>query len=477
MNACTASATSCTAIALSRSPAIRVTSRIPDSRSSRQDRDRERSSRSRCTGDTADHTPPGRAPAKSSRSSTRFEKPPCVATIAPGPRKRGACPAGPVRRWYRPRHRLVAPAGEQLQRDKQQEQASGALRRRQRDVQVVQDALPEEGEHEDHHQRDQHRLPRGPAYSCDARATCQRQEDRHGADRVHDREQRHEARWSEARRVDDAVHAAAALAAARSGGHQAGRGPPNGISTSGGPMPETSRRIQSSRSSSIAEAGRSTTHSQRPPASPAKTERSSSASDGRRWRPATAARTGCRSVPGPAVARRPARGPGRGATVPAHRAPRPTPGLLADHEHVDRPVEGAGPRAAGHRRAPGPRSADHREVADRPARAHRPGQVGREVAGRGQRLDERVVRRLHRAAAAAPSGRARGTTSRRPAPSGRPAWGSAGTPAGATCAPRSWAGPAVKGRVRSSSAGPRGSRARSRAPTRWRCRAGGAGRR
>ena len=42
---------------------------------------------------------------------------------------------------------------------------------------------------------------------------------------------------------------------------------------------ETSRRIQSSRSSSIAEAGRSTSHSHRPLASPAKTERSKRSSD------------------------------------------------------------------------------------------------------------------------------------------------------------------------------------------------------
>ena len=58
--------------------------------------------------------------------------------------------------------------------------------------------------------------------------------------------------------------------------HQNGAGPPNGISTSCGPTVDTSRRIQSSRSSRIADAGRSTSHSQRPAASPATTDRSHS---------------------------------------------------------------------------------------------------------------------------------------------------------------------------------------------------------
>ena len=54
-------------------------------------------------------------------------------------------------RRSRPRvaDRLVALAGEQLQRDEQEQQAAGALQRGQRDVQVVEDALTEDGEGHD----------------------------------------------------------------------------------------------------------------------------------------------------------------------------------------------------------------------------------------------------------------------------------------------------------------------------------------
>ena len=60
--------------------------------------------------------------------------------------------------------------------------------------------------------------------------------------------------------------------------HHTGGGPPKASSTNGAPRPEASRRIHSSRSSSIAEAGRSTSHSQRPAASPTITDRSNSSS-------------------------------------------------------------------------------------------------------------------------------------------------------------------------------------------------------
>ena len=106
--------------------------------------------------------------------------------------------------------------------------------------------------------------------------------------------------------------------------HQVGCGPPNGTSTRGGPTPETSRRIHSSRSRSIADAGRRTTHSQRPPASPANTARSTSTSahdvetahSGTDWLPIRS-RTGGRPAPSSE--------PGSRWGVPAQRAPSPTP--------------------------------------------------------------------------------------------------------------------------------------------------------
>ena len=48
-------------------------------------------------------------------------------------------------------------AGEQLERDDEQQQAAGALERRQRDVQVVEDPLTEDGERGDDPERDERR--------------------------------------------------------------------------------------------------------------------------------------------------------------------------------------------------------------------------------------------------------------------------------------------------------------------------------
>jgi hypothetical protein len=97
-------------------------------------------------------------------------------------------------------------AGQQLQGDQQEQQAARRLQRRQRDVEVVEDLLAEDGERHDDADRDQHRLPRGARPVARRHARRQAQEDRHGAQRVHDDEQGHE-RLAEQPPVDDLVHA------------------------------------------------------------------------------------------------------------------------------------------------------------------------------------------------------------------------------------------------------------------------------
>ena len=71
-------------------------------------------------------------------------------------------------------------------------QGAGGLEGGQRDVQVAQDLLAEEREGDDHRERDRYRLPRGTMQGRRGAAPVQRQEDRDGADRVHDHEQRDE---------------------------------------------------------------------------------------------------------------------------------------------------------------------------------------------------------------------------------------------------------------------------------------------
>ena len=130
-------------------------------------------------------------------------------------------------------------------------------------------------------------------------------------------------------------------------------------------------------------------------------------------------------------------------------------------------------QVSGGRGAPGPSPTTAKSVTA-PARAHRPGQVRREVADGAQVLGERVVRRLARAATAARIGAVLGAGPAAPRPGPATGVGArGGTPARATCVPRSW---------RSAGQGPdasgvpaqhdRASRARGRAPTRSRCRAG-----
>jgi hypothetical protein len=70
---------------------------------------------------------------------------------------------------------------------------------------VLQNLLAENGEHHDHPEGDQHRLPGGLLAHGAGLAGRQRDEDRHGARRIHDHEEGDEDR-TEQRDVDDAVH-------------------------------------------------------------------------------------------------------------------------------------------------------------------------------------------------------------------------------------------------------------------------------
>jgi hypothetical protein len=101
--------------------------------------------------------------------------------------------------------RILGGIRQQLQRDQQEEQAARTLERRQGHAEVVQDLLTERREHDDHTERHQHRLP-GRLLADRARlARGQRDEDRHGARRIHDHEQR-DKDLAEQRGVEDAVH-------------------------------------------------------------------------------------------------------------------------------------------------------------------------------------------------------------------------------------------------------------------------------
>ena len=138
-------------------------------------------------------------------------------------------------------------------------------------------------------------------------------------------------------------------------------------------------RIHSSLSSSAADAGRSTSHSQRPCASPANTDRSKVAVG-----VAGEHRPQRDRVPvDPHLGeRRPLadlRARGRCARTPAQRAPRPDARLLGDHGDLDDPVEVAGPATGQDAGASLPvRRRDGAEVGDGPARvpAARAGRSG-----------------------------------------------------------------------------------------------------
>ena len=116
-----------------------------------------------------------------------------VATIAPGPASSGV-PSGTSATLLVPTcsSGLVGLAGEQLQRDQHEQQTTGALQRRQLDVQIVQQGLPGHREHHDHAQRQQHRLGAGPDPLLGRQRAGQRQEHRDHAGRVDDHQQGHE---------------------------------------------------------------------------------------------------------------------------------------------------------------------------------------------------------------------------------------------------------------------------------------------
>ena len=80
-------------------------------------------------------------------------------------------------------------SGQQLQRDKEQEQPARSLQRGQLDAEVGQDQLAEQREDNDHAEGDERSLPSQPvAFLCRAPA-CQSQEDRYGSRRVYDDKQ------------------------------------------------------------------------------------------------------------------------------------------------------------------------------------------------------------------------------------------------------------------------------------------------
>ena len=178
--------------------------------------------------------------------------------------------------------------------------------------------------------------------------------------------------------------------------YQGGAGPPKGRATSCGPVSETSRRIQSSRSSKMAEAGPE--HQPQPAALRlADDDRSVPlpVRSAHRHRPQAD-----REAADPYLdRRRPVADLLAGVdpsvrTQPGDPRTQPGAGLLADDDDVDRPIERARARHAAHRGAAfAALGGDRREVGDRPARPERPWEVRREPAGMTKVGGEVVVRR------------------------------------------------------------------------------------
>ena len=177
MKASTASATSCTAIAASSSPAIRVTRMVPESPEDAVDDVGEphRQVEAHVHGDDAErdghpvgdglvglldehHGRDDRAGAGQQRRAQRHQRDVDLAV----PR----------------RLRLLHLAGQQLHGDEQQEQPAGRLQRGQRDVHVVEQRLPEQRERHDHAERDEDGLPRGPVALLAGHRAGEAEEDR-----------------------------------------------------------------------------------------------------------------------------------------------------------------------------------------------------------------------------------------------------------------------------------------------------------
>ena len=225
------------------------------------------------------------------------------------------------------------------------------------------------------------------------------------------------------------------------------------------------RRAGSSRrgSSSSADAGRSTIHSHRPPASPASTDRSNSPScalveTSQRltdWLPIRTRADGGRS---------PISAPGSSYRVPAHRAPSPVPASSATTSTSTGPSELAGARRAGQRRR---RPARRRSRPPRSRSSSSPGSsatagTSGSRAPPGAPRSRRTTPPPGATAAGRPVVRARPVQHRRRAPH-------------AARRERHGTTVEIRGRIvkRSSAAAPV-TRARRRAPRGSRCRAGGA---
>ena len=86
---------------------------------------------------------------------------------------------------------------EELHGDQEQQDAAGELESLHRDVEEAQDLAAQDSEGEDDPERHRGRLDRGPPLLVLGVAGGQSQEDRHGADRVHDDRQRRDGRGKE----------------------------------------------------------------------------------------------------------------------------------------------------------------------------------------------------------------------------------------------------------------------------------------
>ena len=202
MKARTASATSWTAIAESSRPAIRVTSRTPLSRISRRigSGEAHRGPQAEVHQHHAERDRGEVREVVTSREKT------IVATIAPGPASSGV-PSG-TRATFVPTAAVgscslpVSSSSATSRSSRPPAHCSGG----QRDVQVAEDLLAEEREHRDHAERHRDRLPGRLAGGARRAAGGQGQEDRDGADRVHDHEEGHED-LGQQHAVDQRAHA------------------------------------------------------------------------------------------------------------------------------------------------------------------------------------------------------------------------------------------------------------------------------
>ena len=196
MKASTASATSWTAIAASSRPAIRVTRMVPESPEDAVDDVGEphRQVEAHVHGDDAERDG---HPVGDGLVGLLDEHHGRDDGTGAGQQRRAQRHQGDVDLPVPRRLRLLHLAGQQLHGDEQQEQPAGRLQRGQRDVHVVEQRLPEQGERDDHAERDEDGLPRGPVALLAGHGAREAEEDRDDPGRVHDHEQRDEDRREE----------------------------------------------------------------------------------------------------------------------------------------------------------------------------------------------------------------------------------------------------------------------------------------